>query len=80
MQIQMGIVGQPNVTITITATPAEMAAISNQQVHASKMRVRAALAGKKVKKVRSDERIFFDMCRKRFAKQGAEETNYFLLT
>lgn len=63
MKIQMGIVGQPNVTVTAFVTAEE-----EEQI--------AEINSKREKK-RPAERDAFDMTRRRLATQGAEQVRYF---
>lgn len=63
MQIQMGIVGQPNVTVTAFMTQEE------QLVEETKVA--------KGKKERPMDRVAFDEARTRFASDGAEGVRYF---
>lgn len=64
MQIQFGLVGVENVTITVPVTEHELVVL-NQQNQAKA-------------KPRPIERMAFDEARKRFANQGAEQTRYFM--
>lgn len=64
MQIQMGVVGQPNITITAYADEQDMRTIEDMNA--------------KRQKQRPVERDAFDMARRRFASQGAEQVRYFV--
>ena len=64
MQIQFGLVGVPNVTITVPVTREEVVRYETQNLQK--------------KNLRPIERMAFDEARKRFASDGAEQARYFM--